>query len=373
MKRLLAYLVLVSCIANHSAFAKGALPNSDARLAVNSVAHEEQLSKTPKNQRGRWRWPLDNYGPTSITQDYSEYNACVDQNCTEYTGKHHTGIDVGAPQGTDVKAVADGWVVNYVPNGKPGCAKLLNDETSCRDHGDGNTIIVEHDHKHFSQYQHLQKPADNDPFIKKIMDNCRPYDETINGARIAGYACTKRDRIGVTLGQVVGHVGGTGFGKDDAWPYHLHFESKKFSTLNSPKDGTSFGYSLDHPFNLGYGDPVLNIEKTSRNDPSIHVRVSLAGDGVSFRIGPDTNYDRQTRGHHTDPNYPDGFSAIAYSKPTGGCDQGWDRIIAYGNFPPPESKYFDPTDVQWRGGPGQLPDVWVCIGNAGQTWVEVAP
>jgi len=334
-----------------------------------ATAHD---APPPKDQRGQWRWPLDNFGPGSITQDYSEYNACIDSGCTKRSGAHHTGIDVGATAGTPVKAVADGFVVNFVPNGAPGCSKTPNDPNSCRDHGDGNTIIIQHDRKHFSQYQHLRKPQSDDDLIAEVESKCHPYDQTINGARVAGYACTKKDRVFVTKGvTVVGHVGGTGFGEEEYWHPHLHFEGKNFSTLNASGEPTKFGYSNLHPFKLGFKDPVIYVEKTAQNKPSIHVKVSTSGDGVSFRIGPNTIYDKQRVGHATDPDFPDNFSALARSPATSGCDKGWYKIISFGSFPPPVSRYFEPENAGRRG-PGDMPDVWVCIGNAGQTWVETA-
>src|SRR5947207_10314237 len=60
---------------------------------------------------GEWRWPLDDYGREAIGHDYAEHNSCL-KTCKHHTHMHNTGIDVPAPKGTPVKAVADGIVVN---------------------------------------------------------------------------------------------------------------------------------------------------------------------------------------------------------------------------------------------------------------------
>src|SRR6478672_3914406 len=156
---------------------------------------------------GEWRWPLDDYGRDAIGHDYAEYNSCL-KTCKHHTHLHNTGIDVPAPKGTPVKAVADGFVVNLIPN-DAGCA------ADCTDHGEGNTLIIEHTASRFSTYQHMLNFNDRDPLIAQIKQHCTFYDRSDeNGVHVSGWECTKADGITISQGDVVGRVGGTGFGRN---------------------------------------------------------------------------------------------------------------------------------------------------------------
>jgi hypothetical protein len=317
----------------------------------------------------QWRWPLDDYGRDAIGHDYAEYNACLKKNCAHRSGLHDTGIDVIAPKGTPVKVVADGFVANLVPN-DTGCV------SDCTDHGDGNTIIVQHGRK-FSQYQHLLDFNDNDPLIQQIKKTCAFYDRIDeNGVHVSGWACTAADNIGVKQGDVVGYVGGTGAGSSKRWSHALHFEATTFSTLYSyacyadreccPRH-KCFGYSGVHPFLVGYNDPVNDIENTN-GQVKVHVKVGPQGEGIGLHIGPDEQYDLQTRWHSSDGAY----WAIRQAVGTTDCDQGWYKLMKVQHFPPPTDKYFDPTDAG-RLGAGTLPDTWVCIGNGSDQYVVADP
>lgn len=311
-----------------------------------------------------WNWPLDAYGRDAIAQDYAEYDACF-KSCRHRSHLHHTGFDILAPKGTPVKAVADGFVVNLVLN-DTGC------KSDCTDHGDGNTLIIQHG-RPFSSYQHLKDFRDDDALINQIKDLCAFYDKVDeNGVHVAGWECTKTDNVVVKRGDIIGYVGVTGFGRNNRWRPHLYFQSSTFPTLYSytcyndisccPKKNC-FEYSGIHPFQAGYIDPVNDIEDTD-GDVKVHVQVGPQGEGVTLRIGPDEQYDLQTRWHAADGT----FWAIRQGAATLDCDQGWYKVMKVQHFPPPIDKYFDPSDAT-RLGAGTLPDTWVCIGNGYDQYV----
>ncbi len=315
-----------------------------------------------------WRWPLDDYGRAAIGQDNAEYDACL-KTCDRRSGLHHTGFDIPAPKGTPVRAVADGFVVNLVPNDK-GCT------SDCTDHGDGNTIILQHGKK-FSHYQHLLDFRDSDPLIRQVKHQCGFYDRLDeNGVHISGWECTEADNVAVQRGDIVGYVGGTGSGRNKKWPYHLHFEAKTFPALYStacytdsdccPK-GKCFGYVGRHPFQVGYADPVNDFDD-SNGQVKLQVQVGPQGEGIGLLLGPDAKYDLQTRWHSSDGAY----WAIRQAVATRDCDQGWYKLIKVQHFPPPIEEYFAPTG-NGRPGAGTLPDTWVCIGNGSDQYVVTVP
>jgi hypothetical protein len=134
-------------------------------------------------------------------------------------------------------------------------------------------------------------------------------------------------------------------------------------------DHACFEYVGKHPFQVGYLDPVNDVEHTDGN-VKVHVKVGPQGEGIGLHIGPDQQYDLQTRWHAADGEYwairsaPDG---------TKHCDQGWYKVMKVQHFPPPLDQYFDPTDARRSPGPGTLPDTWVCIGNGADQYVVAAP
>jgi murein DD-endopeptidase MepM/ murein hydrolase activator NlpD len=117
-------------------------------------------------------WPVS--GP--ITSPYCErrsYEAC------------HPGLDIGAPEGTPIRAAADGRVVLLQPTAQSG--------------GYGNYTCVQHTATVSSCYAHQRRFG------------------TSIGAR-------------VRQGQVIGYVGNTGrsFGP------HLHFEARVSGAIANP-------------------------------------------------------------------------------------------------------------------------------------------
>ncbi|HEY1637572.1 MAG TPA: M23 family metallopeptidase [Rhizomicrobium sp.] len=334
-------------------------------LAAFSILFLAPGAAAPALADGAWSWPLDDYGRDAIGHDYAEYNACL-KTCNHRIHLHNTGIDVPAPKGTPVKAVEDGFVVNLVPN-DTGCS------SDCTDHGYGNTMVIQHTGTRFSEYSHMLNFHDKDPLIAQIKAHCAFYDRTDeNGVHVSGWECARRDNVVVKQGDVIGQVGATGSGSNNASPPHLRFEGTTFPTLYSyscynddvccPKH-KCFGYSGIHPFQAAYIDPV-NLEETTDGKGKVHVQVGPQGEGTGLRIGPDERYDLQTRWHAADGAYWAIRSAVA----TKNCDQGWYKVMKAKQFPPTLEQYFDPTDAA-RFGAGTLPDTWVCIGNGGDQYV----
>jgi murein DD-endopeptidase MepM/ murein hydrolase activator NlpD len=98
-------------------------------------------------------------------------------------GRHHDGVDIGAPEGSPIMAVQDGLVI-YADNGIRGYGNFL-----VTVHGDGTVAFYAH--------------------CKSIF--------VFPGQRI-------------TQGQIVGEVGHTGYARGT----HLHFEMRKNGRLRDP-------------------------------------------------------------------------------------------------------------------------------------------
>ncbi|MER3407068.1 MAG: hypothetical protein C4278_01430 [Patescibacteria group bacterium] len=166
----------------------------------------------------------------------------------------HAGVDLAPNPETEnlsVYAIFDGKVVKI----------QLNDE---KDHGLGNTIIIEHqinNEKIYSLYAHLSSIENN---IKE--------GETVK------------------KGEIIGKVGNSGYGCQNYWKVgpdgcdnnlapdiHLHFELKKAPVLENPFGGKAcqrqngepnfcYGYTPDYPQKYGYLDPInFLFEKSNRN------------------------------------------------------------------------------------------------------------
>jgi murein DD-endopeptidase MepM/ murein hydrolase activator NlpD len=120
--------------------------------------------------KGKYHWPVPNF-----------YR--ISSNFGPRGRRHHDGIDIPAPKGTPIVAVADGTVV-YSSNGIRGY---------------GNMIVLAHEGEVFTVYAHNKKNM-----VKK-------------GAN-------------VKQGQVIGQIGSTGRSTGP----HLHFEIRMKSTVRNP-------------------------------------------------------------------------------------------------------------------------------------------
>ncbi|MGA1869572.1 MAG: NBR1-Ig-like domain-containing protein [bacterium] len=150
------------------------------------------------------------------------YNTLTCANNTEY----HTGIDYSGNGTHDIVASNEGTIV-YV------------EYMSSNDHGMGNNIIIEHillgNKKIYSLYAHLK---------------------SIEVGIAIGNKVYKGEKIGV--------MGGSGYGKQDNWDVHLHFEIKDASVTDNPSGtGLYWGYTPSNPDNYGYHNPNDYIGKIS--------------------------------------------------------------------------------------------------------------
>jgi murein DD-endopeptidase MepM/ murein hydrolase activator NlpD len=147
------------------------------------------------------------------------------------TGRYHTGIDYRRPV-TGTAAV--------LATNRGTVARL--ETMSPNDQGMGTNVILEHElesgGKVYSSYSHLASLA---PGLKV-------------GAPVA-------------KGQVLGTMGGSGYGQADYWGVHLHFEIKNAPVPYSPSGGgTYWGYTPSRPENFGYRDPGAFIGRVPVNN-----------------------------------------------------------------------------------------------------------
>lgn len=290
-----------------------------------------------------WQWPLTDYGPSKITQDYAEYNGKVD-------GKHHTGIDVYT-DGTaaEIRAMADGFVALYIPN-DIGCDAKAH---KCADHGDGYTLVISHPDDRYSQYQHMEKLETS--LLGDVTKCPEVGPDTDKWQNARHYYRCKDGQVKIVQGQTIGYVGGSGFGIPDAWPVHLHFEVKSFVLLNSHKDPYEWGYSTPHPRLIGYRDPVNYLEDHAEIRPAAHVQITGDGVGQPMTLGPNDPYPEALKASKSDK----GYYARAVASATPGCKLGWMKLTKTEKYPPPDPR----TDYFLRTKFADLPDVWMCIGN----------
>lgn len=179
-----------------------------------------------------FQWPAD----MNTCAVSNRYNALL-------SSGYHSGMDVSGSGEQKILASASGRVVNIIKN-DVGCASNCEGPgKGCKDHGFGNTVIIEHQlingKKIYSMYAHL---ASIEPGIEE-------------GSYVKG---------GITK---IGIMGATGYGQDNYWTKcvkntnsHLHFEIKDSNTLSNPKNppGTTetvYGYATGNPDGYGYHNP----------------------------------------------------------------------------------------------------------------------
>ena len=170
----------------------------------------------------KFRHPVASY---TITQYYNNYRSGIG---------YHTGVDYSSSS-TSIYASASGTIVTMQINGE-GCSGCSSPGQGCLDHGLGNTIILRHQLEGggyiYSLYAHLSA------FASGIsLGDC------------------------VDKGQVIGSMGGTGYGCGDYWATHLHFEIKDSDTLSNPSGtGTYWGYTPSSADYYGYHNPLTYID-----------------------------------------------------------------------------------------------------------------
>jgi murein DD-endopeptidase MepM/ murein hydrolase activator NlpD len=335
---------------------------------VTSFSHIGILGQTCDNPAPSiGHWPVCS-STLSLSQDYAEFA----DSAIKYEDKHHTGLDIAAVRGTLVLAASSGFVLRIQQNDGIG------------DHGYGNTIVICHATLNecsegrvrlkYTQYSHLQS-------IDPALASACTGSNTDGG--IGRWTCASPVEIGA--GRVIGEVGGTGFGRNDQWPPHLHFELKSFPTLGTTSDDLSvgFGYTAAHPDSehsegSRYYDPLLILHEMTEI-ATRHVRVTTAGGGARLRVGPGSYLYRSRLGvlgkRALLPD--DDFVAIRRSPPSlvPKCSEGWYQVkhsatpdrLPTGLVTETRHGFYFPEPVD----SGSVPDGWVCAGDAGVPWVTV--
>lgn len=139
---------------------------------------------------------------------------------------YHDGIDFRGNGDKTVRATNHGRVYAIIKNGD-------------RDHGLGNAVILEHwttdNRRVCSVYAHLKSISSTMYEKLKLRGTTKEW---------------------LTIGTTVGEMGGTGYGQENYWTVHLHFEMKNQCTLGAPtKPNTYWGYTPNYPSEYGYLNP----------------------------------------------------------------------------------------------------------------------
>ncbi len=301
-----------------------------------------------------FQWPVAKGG--QITEGYGEIK---DASPT----RHHTALDISAPEGTPVLATAAGLVVRVQENDTIQCPPSLQKKDikpgSCRDHTLGNTVILKHKLANgkvvYSQYSHLATLAKD---LKKACGS--PEDKNL---------CLGKGIV-VQRGQVLGTVGRSGDGQWDFWGAHLHFEIKDFKQLTC-SGCKHYGYTEEWPNQKGYEDPIHYLHEVALSGFPTTIKVTT---GLNMRIGPGgvaagSTFDtyRVVTGTPADKQY----KVVGWVKENTSnlaCSEGWYEIANVGGsyfYDPKEKGHYVPAD----GGGKNDPHVkygWVCKGNKGK-------
>ncbi len=176
------------------------------------------------------------------------------------SGRLHTGVDLQSSDHT-IRAAAFGEVYDIVRN-DDGCSNTCPASAGlCRDHGLGNTIILEH----------------------TPIDGGEPFFTLYAHANSDVFAAGLRKGQCVAKGTPLGRMGASGYGQEDYWITcvqnanpHLHFEVKESGTLADPVTGRYYGYTPGDPDSFGYLNPSAFLDQ-----PNVRVRDGTAED---FRL-----------------------------------------------------------------------------------------
>ena len=144
------------------------VPDVEKVVTEKKPVKEEVKKVAIKNWTGQFIWPVDGV----LTSKFGIRG-----------GRRHDGIDIGAPEGTEIRAAADGTVL------------YSGDQQT----GYGNLIIISHTNNMITVYAHNQKNL-------------------------------VKEKDKVKRGQVIGKVGRTG----RATGPHLHFEIRKRTKPRNP-------------------------------------------------------------------------------------------------------------------------------------------
>jgi murein DD-endopeptidase MepM/ murein hydrolase activator NlpD len=286
------------------AWGGGCLGTGDCTLTMTDNRSVTGMFSAPAS---RIAWPLNPDNRSYLGQDYAEYNLGK-------TGYYHTGLDIGGlditPVGTPVFAAASGHVRGLKMGDLSG-----HPYNYCM----GNVVIIDHA-GFFTLYAHLNEILVNDGAF-------------------------------VSAGLLIGTVGTTGW-KDCGQTSvpHLHFEVKDRGVLGDLRDdGPSWGYTLTHPDDNHYHDPMTRLHDITT---FVRRRVRVTQDSANLRVGPGgagaTSY-RSIGGAHLNDEY--GAVALAGRTNYPDCANGWYQLQRIDGQRFVESYPFVP---------GEIPDAWIC-------------
>jgi murein DD-endopeptidase MepM/ murein hydrolase activator NlpD len=152
--------------------------------------------------------------------------------------KYHTGVDYAPTNNqTDILAASCGVV-------------SLIQRNNGSDHGFGNAVILKH-------------------YV--VNSNGRSDTRYTMYAHLSSIPESVRVGRAVSKGQKIGVMGGTGYGNQNQWGKHLHFEVKSGNTLTNPSgQGTIYGYSPNPAAGYGYINPanVIGVWKATCATPA---------------------------------------------------------------------------------------------------------
>ena len=196
---------------------------SEDLIVHRAIPEGEQMLSTQCQEGGQaWRWPLD--------FDQNRIVACWHE---QRSYSLHSGIDIGAPAGSPIYAVANGDVL-YVQRGCVAGNKRCG-------HGYGNFVLIKHG-DYWVRYNHMVRVE--------------------QGIEEGGH---------VTQGQVIGKVGNTGYS------FGAHLDMKVYD--HEPSEG-EYQTNID-PFCMypqEYIDNTVNAQWVARNTGFASNRVGRCED-----------------------------------------------------------------------------------------------
>lgn len=245
-------------------------------------------------------WPTT-ASRAAISQEFGCYH------CLSLDHPYHTGIDIRGTNDDSVIAASDGTIALVQKNTQKfdvdGTCKrdtVPKARHGCNDHGEGNSVVVGHRDGLFTQYSHLSA------FDESLLQWCT-FDATESSS------CGHHT---ISKGQILGKIGGSGFGDSNAWPLHLHFEVKTVGDLN----GTTkeWGYSKGPLDSLGWRDPMIYLGQAAGVSLP---RITLTN-ALQTYTGPGQGYPSQW-------SLPVGTNVWASHGTTidNACQKGWFRLV----------------------------------------------
>lgn len=146
----------------------------------------------------------------------------------------------------------------------------------------GISVIVAHqdaegeDTGHYSLYAHLSQVR------KELWDayDCFIIDASTDCGELS---------LKVKKDDFIGRSGGSSRNKLDGWPYHLHYEVRKFDSLLAP--GPYFSYTPDLPMGYGYEDPRTYYYEFPDSVTLVGGLVlNIGNENLRIRSGPGKKY-----------------------------------------------------------------------------------